>query len=134
MRYFIDTNVIIDFLDGKQDAKDILFPLLQDSNTSIYINRLVMIESLRGIKYAHSNKFINAKNALEQFQQLDIKEEIYLEAIDFARFCSSKGVTLKGSCEVIDFLHFITAKYYDLELITSDNDFEKLEEKYNKFK
>ena len=134
MRYFIDTNVIIDFLNGKQDAIDMLLPLLQDETTSLYINRLVLIESLRGIKYAHSNKFINAKNALEQFQQLDIKEEIYLEAIDFARFCSSKGVTLKGSCEVIDFLHFITAKYYDLELITSDNDFEKLEEKYNEFK
>jgi len=134
MRYFIDTNVIIDFLDGKQDAIDILFPLLQDSNTSIYINRLVMIESLRGIKYTHSNKFKQAKEALEQFQQLDIKEEIYLEAINFARFCRSKGITLKGSCEVIDFLHFITAKHYDLELISSDNDFEKLEEKYNEFK
>ncbi len=134
MRYFIDTNIIIDFLKGKPDAIEILAPLLQDSNTSIYINRLVLIESLRGIKYIHSNKFTQAKEALEQFSQLDIKEDIYLDAIDFARFCRSKGVTLKGTCEVIDFLHFITAKYYGLELITNDKDFNILEEKYKEFK
>ncbi len=134
MRYFIDTNIIIDFLDEKPDAIETLVPLLQDSNTSIYINRLVLIESLRGIKYTHSNKFKQAKEALEQFLQLDIKEGIYLEAIDFARFFKSKGVTLKGSCEVIDFLHFITAKQYGLELITNYKDFNILEKKYKEFK
>jgi len=34
---------------------------------------------------------------------------------------------------IIDFLHFITAKYYNLKIISNDKDLEKLEKNYNKF-
>jgi predicted nucleic acid-binding protein len=73
MKYFIDTNIIIDFLDNNE------------------------------------------------------------EAIQFSRYCHSKGVKLKGKCEAIDFLHFITAKYYDLILISNDRDLDRLECSYGEF-
>ena len=47
--------------------------------------------------------------------------------------CHSKGIKIKGKCEAIDFLHFITAKYYNLKIISNDRDMSKLEDVYIKF-
>ena len=67
------------------------------------------------------NKFIHA-------------EFMYKDTKKFSRFCSSKGLKVaKGKCELIDMLHFMTTKYYNLELITSDGDFDKLEIAYQEF-
>ena len=133
MRYFIDTNIIIDYLKQKPDAIEKLKPLFLDNRSEIYINRLVVMETLRNIKFTNKNEFNNAKSAIELFRQVDIKPEIYNEAIEFSRYCRSKGVTLSGKCEAIDFLHFITAKHYNLEIITNDKAFIILEEKYTEF-
>jgi len=53
--------------------------------------------------------------------------------LNFQDFVIARGVKLKGKCEAIDFLHFITAKYYNLKIISNDKDLEKLEKNYNKF-
>ena len=134
MRYFIDTNVIIDLLKNEKKAKDVILPLLNDEQSELYINRIVLSESLRTIRYKDTKKFQYAKSTLELFTQLDITPDIYQESIEFSRFCISKGVTLKGKCALMDFLHFITAKHYNLKIVTFDNDFEKLETKYEEFK
>ena len=133
MKYFIDTNVIIDLLDNKKEAKEQIKALLLEENSELFINRLVLVETLRTIHFTHSKKFREAKKKLEWFQKVDIEPKIYNEAIDFSRFCHGKGVKLKGKCEAIDFLHFITAKYYELEMVSNDADMPKLEEQYIKY-
>lgn len=56
--------------------------------------------------------------------------EIYEQTIQLSRYCRSQGISLKGKCEAIDFLHFVTAKYYELQLLSNDKDMEKLEIMY----
>jgi len=154
VKYFFDTNVIIDLLgqnkklddkreskeeeqqrkkEAKLKAQERLEKVLLEENSEIFINRLVFVEALRTIHFTHSKKFREAKNTLDSFTKVNIKQEIYNEAIEFSRFCHSKGVKLKGKCEAIDFLHFMTAKYYELTIISNDKDLEKLEEQYIKF-
>lgn len=36
----------------------------------------------------------------------------------------------QGRCEVIDIIHFITAKHHELNLLSNDGDMEKLEAAY----
>jgi len=155
VKYFIDTNVIIDLLgqnkktDAKREsqeeeqqrkkeaqlkAKEQLEEILLEEDSEVFINRLVLVETLRTIHFTHKKRFRDAETTLELFEKLDIKDDVYREAIEFSRFCNTKlHFTLKGKCEAIDFLHFITAKYYDLEMISNDRDLEKLEEAYLKF-
>jgi len=47
VKYFIDTNVIIDLLNNKDEAKEQLKALLIQEGSELFINRLVLIESLR---------------------------------------------------------------------------------------
>ena len=133
MKYFIDTNIIIDLINKDSEAITKLEEIASSEKSILYINRLVEIESLRTIRVSDSKIFENAKNTLNVFEKVDIKQEIYDEAVEFSRFCKSKGVSLKGKCEAIDFIHFITAKHYGLEIVTNDKDFAKLEEQYAKF-
>jgi len=146
VNYFIDTNIIIDLIntgnsttvkEARQKATELLKPILEASESKIYINRLVMIESLRTIKYIETGIFRRAEETLENFERLDITQEIYDEAIAFSRFCQSIGATTsnKGNCQVLDFLHFITAKHYNLEILTYDTkDFNTMMKAYPKFK
>lgn len=130
MKYFLDTNLVIDFLDKKPDAIEKLISILQDEESEIFVNRLVYLETLRTISLEKSRVFRDSKAAFEMFGFLDISQEIYDQAIGFSRFCKAEGITLKGKCAAIDFLHFITAKHYRLELLSNDNDMEKLTEIY----
>jgi predicted nucleic acid-binding protein len=133
MKYFIDTNVIIDFLNKEPKAREKIVELSTQDNSELYINRLVCLESLRTIHLEKSKVFKIAKETLESFEKLEITPDVYLKTINFSRFCHSKGVKLKGKCEAIDFLHFITAKHYHLQIISFDKDMDKLEEPYEKF-
>jgi len=133
MKYFIDTNVIIDFLNKEPKAREKIVELSTQDNSELYINRLVCLESLRTIHLEKSKVFRIAKETLESFEKLEITPDVYLKTINFSRFCHSKGVKLKGKCEAIDFLHFITAKHYHLQIISFDKDMDKLEEPYEKF-
>lgn len=126
MKYFIDTSLIINFLNKDPVAIATLTQIAQDNESELYVNRLVYLESLRTIDIKNTRIFREAKQAFEMFEILDIGHEIYEKSIDFSRYCRSKGVTLKGRCEAIDFLHFMTAKHYRLEIVTHDNDMKKL--------
>jgi predicted nucleic acid-binding protein len=155
VKYFIDTNVIIDLLgqnkkiDSKREsqeeeqqrkreaqvkAKKQLEKILLEEDNKIFINRLVLVETLRTIHFTYKKKFRDAEATLESFEKLDIKDDIYMEAVEFSRFCNTKlHFTLKGKCEAIDFLHFVTAKYYNLTMVSNDRDMPKLEDAYVKF-
>jgi predicted nucleic acid-binding protein len=133
VKYFIDTNVIIDLLNNEEEAKKQIKLLILEDNSELYINRLVLVESLRTIHFKQKKVFREAEQKLELFMQVDIQPQIYDDAIAFSRFCHSKGVKLKGKCEAIDFLHFMTAKHYKLEIVSNDGDMPKLEEQYVKY-
>ena len=132
MKYFFDTNVIIDILDGKDEALDKLEAISLENN-EIVINRLVYLETLRTIHFKNKKVFREAKATLDSFKKLDIEQNLYDDTVEFSRYCHSKGVKLKGKCEAIDFLHFMTAKYYSLEIVSNDKDLAKLEIVYNEF-
>jgi len=131
---FIDTSIIIDLLKNKEEAKELLNPLLLDESSELFINRLVVMETLRTIHFEHKKVFREAEKKLKLFRQVEIKPGVYNDAIDFSRFCHSKGVKLKGQCEAVDFLHFMTAKYYNLTMVSNDTDFDKLEKVYIDFR
>jgi len=133
VNYFFDTNIIIDIFDKKEEAMDKLYSIALEEDSEISINRLVYIEALRTIHYKYKNIFREAKRTLDSFTKVNIEQEIYDDAIEFSRFCHSKGLKLKGKCEAIDFLHFMTAKYYNLELVSNNKDFVKLETSYNEY-
>jgi len=133
VKYFLDTNIIIDILEKKADVLEKLEAILLEDDSELFINRLILLETLRTIHFNHKKIFREAEETLKFFRQLDIKPTIYNRAIEFSRFCHSRGVKLKGKCEAIDFIHFMTAKYYNLKIISNDKDLEKLETQYNEF-
>lgn len=133
MKYFLDTNLIIDFLAKKPSALNKLTQIAQQDDSEIFVNRLVYLETLRTIPISNSRIFRDSKATIESFEFLDINQEIYDQAIHFSRHCQSKGITLKGKCAAIDFLHFITAKHYQLELLSDDNDMGKLAGAYDEW-
>jgi len=136
VKYFLDTNVIIDFVNKEPKAIDLLKSILQEEDSEIYINRLVEVESLRTITYKQEenrNLYTRTKHILNQFIKLEMNPDIYKKAKDFSRYCHSHGLSIKGKCASIDYLHFLTAKYYNLEIVAFDRDMEKLEEKYQEY-
>ncbi len=130
MKYFIDSNIIIDLLHKKEDAINRISSIIAEDNSELYINRLVYLECLRTEPFQNKRIFENAKVTLNNFEKLDITQKIYDEAINLSRYCLSKGLTLKGKCAAIDFIHFMTAKHYNLEIISNDGDFNEIEKKY----
>ena len=132
MKYFFDTNVISNLVRKDEAAIAKLQEIASDESSELYTNRLVYLESLRAIPLTHKKLFESTKETLESFEKLEITQEIYDKSIEFARFCKSKGISL-GKCEAIDYIHFITAKYYGLEIVSFDGDMDRLEEKYQEF-
>jgi len=133
VRYFFDTNIIIDIFDKNEEALNRLTSIASEEDSEIVINRLVYVEALRTIRLKHKKIFREAKKTLDSFSKVSIEESIYNDAIAFSRFCHSKGVQLKGKCEAIDFLHFMTVKHYNLTIVSNDEDFDKLENTYTEF-
>lgn len=133
MKYFFDTNIISNLVRNDTDTINIVKEIASKEDAELYINRLVYVESLRAIPLTHTKLYNNTKETLDSFVKLDITQNIYNESVEFTRFCKSKGVSL-GKCEVIDYLHFITAKTYDMEMISHDGDMLVLQAKYVEFK
>jgi len=133
MRYFIDTNVIIDFMNKKPDAIQQIIKLANNEDAELFINRLVLTEALRTIPQVNKKVFREAQETLTSFNLVDIQHEIYETAISFSRFAKAEGISLKGKCAAIDFINFITAKKYGLEITSNDKDIPKLELIYPKF-
>ena len=133
MKYFFDSSVLIDLTKNNKEVIEKIKKLSDEKDSELYTNNLVRLEVLRGINFYSSQKYKTVKNTLSSFVILELNDEIYDKAVNFLRFCKKIGLTLKGKCEAIDFLHFITAKHYDLEIISNDKDFDKLEKKYQDY-
>lgn len=130
MKYFFDTNVVSRLVKEDDEAIAKLQELASNEESEFYINGLVFMESLRAIPLTHKKLYDATKETLESFIKLETTQEIYDKSVSFSRFCKSKGINL-GKCEAIDYLHFMTAKHYGLEIVSFDKDMKILEEKYN---
>ena len=135
MNYLFDSCLLIDAYDRKlPEAMERVRQVFSEDDAKFFINRLALLETLRGIKWVDTKKFQTLKSTLEIFTVVDIEQEIYDNAISFSRFCRSKGITLKGGCEAIDYLHFLTAKHYGFEILTNDRDMAALATIYPNWK
>lgn len=134
MKYFIDTNLILDVFERDiLESQNKLMAILKDEENEIFYNGLVYTEALRAV--LDENIFSTLKASFEFFTWIDINQNIYIETKKFSRYCRSKGIKVsKGKCELIDILHFITAKENNLQLLSVDVDMEKLEACYQIFK
>jgi predicted nucleic acid-binding protein len=121
MNYFIDTNILIDFFNKKSIAIEQLDQLIQQEH-NLYLNELVYVEALRTIPIKKTKVFRESKNfLLTYFEFVEINRAIFDKTISFSRFCNTeKHIYLKGRCEAIDFIHFVTAKHYELEILSND--------------
>jgi len=134
MKYFIDTNLIIDAFERKnEESQNKLKVILEDDDNEIFYNGLVYTEALRVV--LDNSLFTTLKSSFELFTWIDIDQNIYVKTKKFSRYCRSKGIKVaKGKCELIDMIHFIVAKHNNLEIITNDTeDFRKLEKAYQEF-
>jgi predicted nucleic acid-binding protein len=134
MEYFIDTNIILDaFERNNEETQNKLKIILEDDENEIFYNGLVYTEALRAV--LDEDLFKTIKSSFELFTWVDIDQNIYKETKRFSRYCRSNGIKVaKKKCELIDMLHFITAKKNNLEILTKDNkDFKNLETAYQKF-
>jgi len=102
-------------------------------SNEIFYNGLVYTEALRAV--LNDDLFTTLKSSFAFFTWIDIDQSIYIKTKKFSRYCRSKGLKVaKGKCELIDMIHFITAKHNNLEIITNDtDDFKKLEQAYQDF-
>jgi len=134
VQYFIDTNLIIDAFERKNsESQNKIMDILKSEENEIFYNGLVYTEVLRAV--LDEKIFSTLKTSFEFFTWIDIHQSIYIETKKFSRYCRAKGIKVaKGKCELIDMLHFITAKYYDLALLSNDGDMTKLEKCYEDFK
>ncbi|MFZ2725718.1 MAG: PIN domain-containing protein [Methylococcaceae bacterium] len=126
MNYFIDTNILIDFFNKKPEAKEKLGQLIEQEH-NLYINGLVYVEALRTIHVDKTRIFCESKKfLLTYFEFVEINRDIFDKTVLFSRFCNTKKhIYLSGRCEAIDFIHFVTAKHYQLEMLSNDKGINK---------
>lgn len=122
----VDSCVWIDALQDKK-TPEVLF--LKHITTSLAadtcLSHIVYFEVLRGISSDRERKKV--KNILCELQFLDYVQSDFDELISIYRFCQSKGLTLS---KLGDWLIFKTVLDHNVELLTSDKDFHRLNAVY----
>ena len=109
---FIDTNIAIYLLDGDRFLADILH------NKRLYLSFITQIELL-GYQSITTEQEQQIKNMLEHCIIVDINNQIKFGVINLKR---------KYSIKLPDCIVAATSIYMDAPLITSDKDFNKIEE------
>ncbi len=149
MKYFIDTNFFLDLFERKNTDSISKFESICGNNSEFFYSGLVYAEALRKapekLLDANNNEvldkdgksiliFEELKAAFDNFECLEITRSIFFDAKKLARYCYLQKIkATKGRCELIDFVHFVTSKHYNLEMLTRDSDMEKLEQAWNDF-
>ena len=110
MEYIIDTDVCIDFLNGKDFAVKLFEEILKDNDC--FISILTHFELLKGSQNKKQEKAIQEVVSLMDIINLD--DGIIKTAAKFYRNYSKKGITLSG----VDCLIMATAKEKNLKIIT----------------
>ena len=119
--YLVDTDVLIDFLNGRKTAIDVIKSF--DIST-FAISIITLAEVLEGL-VDDPPKFTSVKKGLSTFTNFSINEDI-AEVFAYQRFKLRKRGTLIDN---MDLLIAATALVYNLTLITKNKKhFQKIEE------
>ncbi len=110
MGYIIDTDVCIDFLNGRDFAVKLFEDILK--NKDCYISILTHFELLKGAQNKMQEKTI--QEFVNLMDTISLDEGIIKTGAEFYRKYRKKGVTLS----TVDCLIMATAKEKNLKLIT----------------
>lgn len=119
----VDTSVIIDFLNGKQNEKVTLFDRVLENRIPYGISPFIFQEVLQGAK--DLREYRSLKDYLESipFYHLKDERESYERAAFINFTCRRVGKTIRST---IDLLIAQTAIENDLFLLHKDDDFERI--------
>ena len=124
MKVLVDTCVWSQALRHKNPNPEIiaqLSDLVNDGRVSII--GLIRQEILSGI--SNAKQFHRLKKILGSFEDIPLSTQHFEQAAEFSNMCRKKGI--QGS--TVDFLICAVAHLEDLEIFTTDSDFEN----YSKF-
>ena len=110
MEYIIDTDVCIDFLNGKDFAVKLFEEILK--NNDCFISILTHFELLKGTQNKKQGKAIQEFLSLTDVINLD--DDIIKTGAEFYRNYRKKGITLS----TVDCLIMATAKEKNLKIVT----------------
>lgn len=138
--YLLDTNYLIYLIDSdadKQTKTQVLQDLakkLQDDSVTLFLTPLIRYEVLRGVAWGNDNKLSELLAALQDFQTIDIDDDIADLARDLFRL--DKANQKQGSKKIVekyqfDMFHFATAKENNLQILSKDRDIKHIEDLYN---
>lgn len=110
--YLLDSDIIIDYLAKRQEAKDLIEKIIQFDETPA-ASVLVEIEVKIGLKEAQMPKVSKFFDALTI---IPVTNDLAQLAIEFIRFWRKKGKTL----HLVDACIAATAVTHDLILVTNN--------------
>jgi len=138
-KVLIDANVYIRALNPAgdttevehRDAKEVLAAVMSEPVTVI-ITPLIRHEVLRGIHRSELSKIERVKDILDGFTLVDITDEICEFATTLFRISREEAIKNKStnrnpSKHNFDRIHVATAHKYDLDIVSSDTDIQRLQ-------
>ena len=115
----VDTSIWSEILRRRKtinlQVHKIMTTLIEDGRVSII--GPIRQEILSGIK--EKSQFTKLKEHLKYFDDIEMNSDVYELAAEFNNTCRAKGV--QGSS--VDFLICAVASFYNMEIYTSDKDF-----------
>lgn len=145
-KVLLDTNLLVAALDQaastsgeqRQQAIDILTPLLDSDNVALAITPLIRYEVLRGVAWQSQERYESLHEALADFEEFDISRDIAELAADLYRLDKfhAEDSREKRNLEKrkFDVFHLASAKCNDLELASQDTDIAKLEKLHRTYR
>ena len=120
--YIFDTSVWINFLNGKNTKTSRLLLEYINSDEKIFLTPLILLEILQGIR--DDKQYSEVKDSLLGFDTLILDPiEVATKTSELFRKLKKKGVSVKKTNDCIIAFYAI---HFDLTLVHSDKDFEKI--------
>lgn len=132
----LDSNILmIAIKDSESNERKQLIELLTNENTNVFITPLIRYEVLRGITWNDDEYFKKHSDVLKQLETINIDQKISDTATALFRLerkeKEESGQTPKKiDKHNFDVMHFATAKVYQLEWQSNDEDFQSWEKLY----
>ncbi len=140
--YLLDTNKLIYLSNdednqNKKETLEQIRTILEDDNSRLFVTPLIAYEFLRKTDWENKKELEELKNIIQEFEILDITNDIANLASDLYRFDvyeSKQNKEKNFDKRNFDIFHFATAKLNNLELLSKDKHIEGLEKMYKKMK
>jgi len=113
----VDSCVIIDYINGKENEKTIILKKLLNDKIEIGINSLIFFEIYLGNKPKKEKNRID--ELLERFVRFDVSTKDIVNAIEIYNKCQEKGKTIKQ----MDIIIASNCIEYGFPILSNDNHF-----------